>query len=347
LDPNNSNQYCGCSESTIGQNCLTSNQICTAGGCSTTCAGTTTLCKGACIDKTATHVASCDTTSITCDPNYADVDGIVTNGCEVNLKTDDNNCGKKGNQCTNGRSCTNGECKCSSGLTYCKTGNNTFSCLDPYNSNQYCGCNESAVGQNCLKDNQFCTAGGCATQCAGITTLCKGACIDKSATHVASCNATSITCESNYADVDGKVTNGCEVNLKTDNDNCGSKGNKCTNGRMCTNGSCECASGLTYCKTSNSTFACVDRNTNSQYCGCSESELGNNCTNMQRICTNGKCAECPSDEVFCNDKCYSITELENDYHRASNSQEVDTCECLPGYKEPENTMSPCVPEDES
>ena len=45
-----------------------------------------------------------------CANNFADCDGQYANGCEVNLTTDSNNCGKCGNVCGNGRQCSNSAC---------------------------------------------------------------------------------------------------------------------------------------------------------------------------------------------------------------------------------------------
>ena len=304
IDKLSSNQYCGCDQNSQGNNCTISGQICTLGMCATSCAGNTTLCKGTCIDKSATHVNSCNASSITCETNYEDVDGIVTNGCEVNLLTDNNHCGSENNQCTDGRTCINGSCSCSTGLTYCKTGENTKACIDASNSNQYCGCDESKVGDNCNNKGQVCSSNACSTTCSGSTSLCKGSCIDKSATHVSSCNASSITCETNYEDVDGIVTNGCEVNLLTDNNHCGTKNNRCTNGRTCSNGTCSCPDNLTYCKTGNSTYACIDASSSNQYCGCSQNSQGNNCTISGQICSSGGCATtCSGSTSLCKGSC--------------------------------------------
>ena len=341
VDASSSNQYCGCSESSKGTNCTITGEICTSSSCSTTCSGTTTLCKGSCIDKAATHVSNCDTASITCDNNYADVDGTITNGCEVNLLTDNNHCGSRNNSCTNGTNCTGGNCLCSTGLTYCKTSDSTYACVDASSSNQYCGCSESSKGTNCTATGEICASSSCATTCSGTTTLCKGSCIDKSATHVTSCNESSITCEENYEDVDGKVTNGCEVNLLTSNDHCGSKNNQCTNGRVCTNGNCLCPAGLTYCKTGDTTFACIDADNSNQYCGCNQTSQGKNCISLGQVCSANTCVtQCPSTQVLCSGECYSISVL-NLLNRISDPSEGTRCECKPGYAEPTTPMDQC------
>ena len=209
-------------------------------------------------------------------------------------------------------------------------------------SNQYCGCDQNSQGQNCITSGQICSSGGCATTCSGSTSLCKGSCIDKSATHVKSCNDTSITCETNYEDVDGTVTNGCEVNLLTDNNHCGTKNNKCTNGRTCSNGTCSCPNSLTYCKTGDSTFACIDAANSNQYCGCSDTSVGINCISLGQICSSSSCkTQCISTQVLCNGECYPKSVL-NNYHRISDQTEGTLCACKPGYTEPETPMDPCI-----
>ena len=345
INPINDNKFCGAkSREELGADCTAkSGFFCSNGICSESCSGSTTLCKGSCIDKSATHVSSCNASSITCETNYEDVDGIVTNGCEVNLVTDNNHCGKKNNKCTNGRTCSNGTCSCPDNLTYCKTGNSTYACIDASSSNQYCGCSQNSQGNNCTKSGQICSSGGCATTCSGSTSLCKGSCIDKSATHVTDCNDTSITCETYYEDVDGIVTNGCEVNLVTDNNHCGKKNNKCTDGRSCINGNCSCSTGLTYCKTGDNTKACMDASSSNQYCGCTQNNIGLNCTVSGQTCINGSCTtQCPSTQILCSGECFSQKVL-NLLNRIFDSSEGTVCACKPGYSEPEIPMDPCIP----
>ena len=68
----------------------------------------------ACVNKTCVY---------TCESGYASCNGPVTetdgNGCETNLQTDEENCGRCGNQCPTGATCTNGVCLCPTGETPC------------------------------------------------------------------------------------------------------------------------------------------------------------------------------------------------------------------------------------
>ena len=50
-----------------------------------------------------------------CPPGYMDCNGDSGDGCEVNIKTDKENCGQCGNQCAAGKVCYLGDCKDESG----------------------------------------------------------------------------------------------------------------------------------------------------------------------------------------------------------------------------------------
>ena len=45
-----------------------------------------------------------------CDKKWSDCDDVVENGCETDIWTDNRNCGKCGNQCSNIENCLFGEC---------------------------------------------------------------------------------------------------------------------------------------------------------------------------------------------------------------------------------------------
>ncbi|MBI2389119.1 MAG: hypothetical protein HYV09_05840 [Deltaproteobacteria bacterium] len=57
--------------------------------------------------------AACTTGTCTsaCVTGWANCDGISTNGCEKNVRTDNANCGACGNACTSGSSCIDGICQ--------------------------------------------------------------------------------------------------------------------------------------------------------------------------------------------------------------------------------------------
>jgi hypothetical protein len=58
----------------------------------------------------ATSVCVSGTCSIVCNTGFANCDGNITNGCEVNLLSDKNNCGACGNVCPGALNCNAGVC---------------------------------------------------------------------------------------------------------------------------------------------------------------------------------------------------------------------------------------------
>jgi len=147
--------------------------------------------------------------------------GCASDGCEVNLMTDPNNCGACGHKCAPGQECRsdNGVPECfdaceASGKTRCP-----FTCADLLSDPLNCG----ACGLGCPeRDHQIaqCRKGVCSTQCTD-----------------------------GFADCDGNPMNGCEVNLATDPSNCGACGVQCNiaGGQPCVEGKClmvECDAGV-------------------------------------------------------------------------------------------------------
>ena len=173
--------------------------------------------------------ASCSTGSCIltgCNAGYGNCDGIPANGCEINFNTDSAHCGSCGTGCSNDHGstvCSGGTCAptCSNGFDNCNG-----------NPNDGCETNTKTL-TNC---------GGCGTPCSFPNAS-------------ASCSTGTCTmgsCNAGFANCDGNASNGCEVNLNTDSNNCGGCNDKCTNNQgstSCQGGQCVpgCASGYADC----------------------------------------------------------------------------------------------------
>jgi hypothetical protein len=209
------------------------------GGCGTVC-------------NTPNATPSCQASTCriqACNTGFRDCNTVVSDGCEVSVNTDLNNCGGCNNQCNLPHavpSCTAGVCR----VTSCLPG---WWNLDGNDAN---GCEYSCVY----------TAGGLEV-CDGLDNNCNGA-IDEgfnlatdatncgscghacSAPNVAapyclagSCGVTA--CAQGYADCNGAFADGCERNTTNDVNNCSACGNACSTPNAtpaCQSSSCRIAS---------------------------------------------------------------------------------------------------------
>ncbi len=144
----------------------------------------------------------------TCNAGFANCDNNASNGCEVSTLSDRNNCGACGNACGAGQVCSNGACttSCGSGLTAC---NNACTSLtfDP---------------SNCGACNNVCPARA-------------------NAAAVCAASACSFACSSGFANCDNNAANGCEVDTRSNANNCGACGVVCPSGQFCSSGACTAA----------------------------------------------------------------------------------------------------------
>lgn len=249
----------------------------------------------------------------TCDPGWADCDGDRSNGCEQDITTDPTNCGKCGNTCasTNGAAgCVSGKCtiSCKPGLADCdpaKPG-----CDTDITTTANCG----ACGNVCSNNNAkaACTNGKCVLTCNGTWKDCNHDASDGCEVDTSSnadncgacgtvCNLANATqkcdkgscvigaCNSGYKDCNGKVSDGCEVNLNTDVNHCGDCPVDCTTAvqnatPVCSSGSCSysgnCNGGFGDCdgKKSNGCEASLTQLPNCGTCG-------NDCSSVQHVNT--------------------------------------------------------------
>ncbi|OJY23846.1 MAG: hypothetical protein BGO98_18070 [Myxococcales bacterium 68-20] len=216
------------------------------------------------------------------DFDWRNCNGLVDDGCEVDLLSDPKNCGACGNACAPGVFCSGGQCGCPSGLVDCGG-----SCVDPMNDDNNCG--------------------GCNNRCAPPADACRpmpprayygcraGAC------GALKCQVPSADCNN---DLDQCGGDGCELDRLGTRDNCGGCGIKCAPGLDCIdegNGP-ECGvpcvkAGKVLCG-----VECTDLLNNPNHCGGCGAACRAAGPNQARLCTKGICTyECMPGFADCND----------------------------------------------
>jgi hypothetical protein len=152
-----------------------------------------------------------------CSPNFANCDGVPSNGCEASILSREN-CGRCGNVCEPGEECQRDpsgrpQCMCPAGQTYCPAG----------------------LGGRCLDlSTDRVNCGACGVEC--YDWFSEG---DKS---IAAClyGKCSMVCNDGWANCNGSESDECEVNVRSDPMNCGGCGNVCdaVAGQACVEGRC-------------------------------------------------------------------------------------------------------------
>ena len=168
---------------------------------------------------------TCATAACTqlCKPGFDDCNKqFCTDGCEIDLRTDPQNCGACGTKCDANQECIGGACLCPAGTRRCANG-----CVDINVDPRNCG----ACGLRC---------GGPASTRPGQPASGSPSCVDGECTYV---------CFPGFADCDGDTDNGCESNLASSQNNCGACGTQCNAaaGQPCVQGKCltrECEAGV-------------------------------------------------------------------------------------------------------
>jgi sugar lactone lactonase YvrE len=200
-----------------------------ANGCETQLGTTQNCggCGGACPPPATCTGFVCQLSS--CPAGYDDCDGNPANGCETSLDTIQN-CGWCGNACSAAHgtpACVGGKCvvsTCDPGYADCDK-NPSNGCETALGATGSCPCD--ALHGDCDHD----PANGCETSldtpqnCGACGASCSApngtpAC-DQGVCGIASCDA-------GFADCDCTVADGCEVDLRSDVNNCGGCGVVCT-----------------------------------------------------------------------------------------------------------------------
>jgi hypothetical protein len=290
-----------------------SNGVCTAGTANLPVTGITTVSPAGGMTTTITVSGSL------CPTGYTPCSGICRN-----LESDMSNCGRCGNVCGSGRTCSSGACSGGSTITAVTTvpaphpdaaaavttttnpellcwSNNipcAGTCIDPTTDNNNCG----GCGNVCTGD-QSCIAGRCG--CPSGQILCGSACKDTN-TNSYHCGSCGNVCPTGYSCSAGTcvppapacppATTLCFmtcVNTATDNANCGYCGVRCPTGSHCSGGICTCDVGIP-CG-----GACTNTATDNDNCGgCGVSCSGGQ-TCVSGVCTAPATASCPKFQTAC------------------------------------------------
>ena len=179
--------------------------------------------------------------------SFQNCNGLLDDGCEIDVFSDPKNCGTCGNACADGQACVDGQCGCPNGLEYC----NGF-CLDFSDDDANCGaCNAECVDPDPACDPMPANTGY----------GCLGKACEK------------LKCQFGFDDCDkdlgvGCSSNGCETPV-IDVANCGACGNACKPDEDCslTNSGFQCVpscakQGLTACGS-----FCADTLNDPNHCG--------------------------------------------------------------------------------
>jgi hypothetical protein len=224
---------CFSAGATVGPGCSTGTRVCNDDGlgwsacageiapnCASSCVNLQTditncgACGTACPSAAnSSRMCSAGNCGITCNAGFSDCNSNAADGCETNIATSVNNCGACGVVC----SAANGNASCNAGACVISACNAGFS-----------NCNNNA-------------ADGCETNIATSVNNC-GACgaVCGAANGTASCNAGAcgITCNPGFANCNGNVADGCEINLTNNASHCGACGSVCAVNQSCVNSAC-------------------------------------------------------------------------------------------------------------
>jgi len=272
--PKPANSVAACDTGTCAYNCNSGYSDCDAdatNGCEIFVAGDVANCGYCGVPCTMSHATpKCEGAKCliaVCAAGWDDCDSNPANGCEINRLTDPSHCGSCANDChvpnaTVG--CSSGQCQllaCGQGFMNCDkvfgNGCEVNALTDPAN----CG----ACGKVCNSDN-------------GSPTCASGNC--------------GINCNAGYANCNGGLTDGCEIDTMSNAQHCGGCDKVCSSANgtpSCVAGACkiQCAQGFADCNNDVADGCEVNLQTNVGNC----SACGNACNllNSNEACVAGVC----------------------------------------------------------
>jgi Stigma-specific protein, Stig1 len=265
-------------------------------------------CPRACVGGPNTVSACADgACRITCAAGFRDCDGVTSNGCEVDLRTDTVNCGACGTVCRLANAsarCAGGSCAiaaCATGFSDCNGRPDDGCEVDLTSSLRDCG----ACGRACAV-GQVCVAGACTIDC-GLLTRCGERCADLRS-DPANCGVCGRACPTGQECAGGACSVVCRapetlcdgrcVVTATDRSNCGRCGNVCparpNASAACVASACVYACGGTFadCDRAAANGCEVDTASDARNCGacsavCSFAHASATCA--AGLCVRGAC----------------------------------------------------------
>ena len=302
----------------------------TADGCETNVAGDINNC-GSCGYKCAapsvgeaTCIAGqCGVT--TCGSRYKDCNSNPADSCETDTFRDASNCGGCGTVCSAGANavgvCVQGKCQLSCQALYLDCNGDASDGCETNGASDLANCGN--CGNVCTKvgaTTPACSAGSCSTTaCTGSFRTCKAGPVDGCETDTAvsasncgtcgkvcpaiangtpGCAASNCgigSCNANFDNCDGNVTNGCETNITTSIAHCSACGKACPTysnaASQCVASACSmgsCKAGFGDCNMKDTDGCEINTNTDKNNCGV----CGKVCPGVQ-FCSNGTCVSDP------------------------------------------------------
>ncbi len=205
-----------------------------------------------------------------CRTGFRDCDSTLANGCETSIRTS-SDCGGCGVACSSANaatSCETGSCVsggCSAGFGDCNGNLPLDGCEQALDTVAHCG-----------QCGQACSVANAAASCSN------GSC------QIGSCDA-------GFGNCDGRADTGCEVDLDSSEQHCGSCNAACPSNRTCVAGRCQCTSD-TDCGANQDCCAgaCIDTRSDESNCGACGAVCANGST-----CCSGTCRTLATDVDNC------------------------------------------------